>query len=92
MSGRKKVKKKIVKKKVLKPSPIKLEYEALKAQFLLLSSNFSELQNKATTLDLKLGLALECLRHYTKKDQIGELANPAIELMESWGNKHGSGS
>lgn len=89
--GRKKVKKKVA-KKVLKPSPIKLRYEALQAQFQLLSTNFSELQNKANTVELKLHYALECLKNYVKKDQIGDLANPAIELMESWGNKHVSGA
>lgn len=33
----------------------------------------------------KVDEAIECLKHYTKKDQIGDLANPAIELLTKWG-------
>ncbi len=32
-------------------------------------------------VSLKLDDAIQCLKHYTKKDQIGDLANPAIELL-----------
>jgi hypothetical protein len=36
-------------------------------------------------LKVKLNEAIECLKHYIKKDQIGDLANPAIELLNKWG-------
>ncbi len=29
--------------------------------------------------------AIECLKHYIHKHQIGDLANPAIELLTKWG-------
>lgn len=32
----------------------------------------------------KVDEAIECLKNYTKKDQIGDLANPAIELLTKW--------
>lgn len=35
--------------------------------------------------DISITEAIECLKHYTKKDQIGELANQAIELLTKWG-------
>jgi hypothetical protein len=35
--------------------------------------------------DLKLEQAIECLKQYTKKELIGDLANPAIELLTKWG-------
>jgi hypothetical protein len=35
--------------------------------------------------NMRLAEAIDCLKHYTKKDQIGDLANPAIELLTKWG-------
>lgn len=34
---------------------------------------------------VKLDEAIECLKGYAKKELIGDLANPAIELLTKWG-------
>jgi hypothetical protein len=73
MGARKKVKKKVSRK-----APVQADVEILKSKILDLASEYSILQ-------VKLNLAIEILKHYTKKDQIGDLANPAIELLTSWG-------
>ncbi len=76
MGARKKVKKKKIEPKVAKNAD-ELPYQELaQVQMTLVELNDVKAQ---------LSEAIECLKHYTKKDQVGELANPAIELLTKWG-------
>lgn len=76
MSGRKKVKKKRIEPKVAKKADV-IEQDKESKQPGITESAFPYWE--------KLQEAIECLKHYTKKDQIGELANRAIELLAKWG-------
>ncbi len=71
MSGRKKVKKKRVEPKIAKRSEVEPIDHAVQLSVGLIASQLED--------------AVNCLKLYTKKDQIGELANPAIELLTKWG-------
>ncbi len=70
-----KKKKKRIEPKVAKRSQV--DIESLEA--------INELKATLSVLNMKLDEAIECLKHYTKKDQIGELANQAIELLTKFG-------
>ncbi len=75
MSGRKKVKKK-VEPKIAKKKDLDLEH--WKHQYKLA-------EDRSALLILDKEEAVNCLKHYTKKELIGDLANPAIELLTKWG-------
>lgn len=69
--------KKKAKKKVLKKKSKPIEKKDIFPDRVVPESIFTDLKDK-------LHEAVECLKRYTKKDQIGELANPAIELLTKW--------
>lgn len=69
MGAKKKVKKKRIEPKVAKRADVIQE----------------DLTGVVEHLKEQLNEAVECLKHYTKKEQIGDLANPAIELLTKWG-------
>lgn len=78
--------KKKVKKKRIEPKVAKRKVKAKRSE---VSQDQADDQrvfgSQAMEMAGKLIEAIECLKHFTKKDQIGELANPAIELLTKWG-------
>lgn len=80
MGSRKKVKKKPVKRKSMVEQAI-----AKVISDLPVSQMGSGISEAELPYFQKWEEAVECLKHYAKRDQIGDLANQAIELLVKWG-------